>query len=118
MTIDHEQVRENVRRADTEDLLDRLTVFQAGMEQEALDLIEAELRARGVTTEQIRDHEERRAGEVLWEESGLAYRCSLCHRPAVARGVMWRRLFWLVPVFPRPAYFCSVHRPRRGTVTS
>jgi len=113
MTIDHEQVRENVRRADTEDLLDRLTVFQAGMEQEALGLIEAELLARGVTTEQIRDHEERRADEVLWEEPGLAFRCSLCHRPAVAQGVMWQRLFWLVPLFPRPAYFCSKHRRRR-----
>src|SRR5438067_516875 len=83
MSIDHERVRENVRKAETEDLLDRLTVYQAGMEQEALDLIEAELLARGVTAAQIRNHEERRAGEVLWREAGLAYRCSLCERQAV-----------------------------------
>ena len=113
MSIDHERVRENVRKAETEDLLDRLTVYQAGMEQEALGLIEAELLARGVTAAQIRNHEERRAGEVLWREAGVAYRCSLCERPAVTRGWVWQRIFrGLLPLFPRPAYLCAEHRRR------
>src|SRR5438093_11811693 len=92
MSIDHERVRENIRQAETEDLLDRLTVYRAGMEQEALGLIEAELLSRGVTPAQIRNHEERRTMDVLWEEPGLAFRCSLCPRPAVARGWYWHRL--------------------------
>ena len=113
MSIDHERVRENVRKAETEELLDRLTVYQAGMEQEALGLIEAELLARGVTAAQIRNHEERRAGEVLWREAGLAYRCSLCERPAVTRQWVWQRIFrGLLPLFPRPAYLCAEHRRR------
>ncbi|MBI1916786.1 MAG: hypothetical protein HYS12_18930 [Planctomycetes bacterium] len=113
MSIDHERVRENIRQAETEDLLDRLTVYQAGMEPEALGIIEAELLARGVTDAQIRNHEERRAGEVLWQEPGLAYRCSLCERPAVTRGWVWQRILrGLLPLFPRPAYLCAVHRRR------
>lgn len=112
MGLDRERVRENVRRADTEDLLDRLTVFRAGMEPEALELVEAELRSRGVTTAEIGSHEEHRARSVLWAEPGLAHRCERCARPAVVRGVRWQRLFWLVPLFPRPAYYCEAHRPR------
>ena len=69
--------------------------------------------SRGVTAAQIRNHEERRADEVLWQEPGLAYRCSLCERPAVTREWMWQRIFrGLLPLFPRPAYLCAVHRRR------
>jgi len=113
MSFDPEQVRDNVRKAETEDLLDRLTVYRAEMDEEALGIIEAELLGRGVTEEQVRHHEERRAREVLWEGPGLAYRCTVCHKPAVARGWRWQRLFWLVPLFPRRAYFCAEHRPSR-----
>src|SRR5262249_25099597 len=60
MELDLDRVRTNVRSATTEDLLDRATVYRAGMEPEALDIIEAELEARNVTTAEIRDHEERR----------------------------------------------------------
>ena len=113
MSIDHERVRENIRQAETEDLLDRLTVYSAGMEPEALGIIEAELFSRGVTAAQIRNHEERRADEVFWQEPGLAYRCSLCERPAVTREWMWQRIFrGLLPLFPRPAYLCAMHRRR------
>ena len=46
MTIEHERIRDNVHKADTEDLLDRATVYRAGMEPEALEIIEEELHAK------------------------------------------------------------------------
>ena len=49
METNLDRVRANVQAASTEDLLDRATVYREGMEPEALDLIEAELRRRGVT---------------------------------------------------------------------
>src|SRR5258708_7816623 len=56
MELNLDRVRENVRQADTEDLLDRATVYRDGMEPEAILLIEAELRARGVTEADILAH--------------------------------------------------------------
>ena len=114
MTINHERVRDNAHKADTEDLLDRLTIYRARMEPEALEIIEAELRSRGVNTPQIRAHEENRDKEVLWAEPGLALTCSFCHRPAVARGWTWQYfLFGVFPLVPRRANFCAEHLSRR-----
>lgn len=114
MTIDHERVRDNVRKADTEDLLDRLTVYRAGMEPEALEIVEEELRSRGVDAAQIQAHEEKREKEVLWAEPGLARACSFCHQPAVAQGWTWQHIFFgRVPLFPRRASFCPEHLDRR-----
>src|SRR5579884_673719 len=59
LEFDRERVRANVQEATTEDLLDRATLYADGMESEALDLIEAELRRRGVTAEVQRAHAER-----------------------------------------------------------
>ena len=42
MRFDRQRVESNVRQATTEDLLDRITVFAAGMEGDALEIIEAE----------------------------------------------------------------------------
>lgn len=114
MSIDHERVRDNVSKADTEDLLDRLTVYRAGMEPEALEIIEEELHSRGVDAAQIQAHEEERQKEVLWAEPGLALACSFCHSPAVARGWAWQHIFFgRVPLFPRLANFCAEHLDRR-----
>ena len=44
--LDLDRVRQNIRQATTEDLLDRMTVYRAGMEEEALELIADELRSR------------------------------------------------------------------------
>src|SRR5438552_1414817 len=64
MLFDADRLQRNVETATTEDLLDRATVHAAGMEREALDLIEAELRRRGVTAEQQRARGER--GKDRW----------------------------------------------------
>ena len=47
--LDLDRVRANVGKAATADLLERVTVYRDGMEPAALDLIETELRRRGVS---------------------------------------------------------------------
>jgi hypothetical protein len=111
MRFDPEKVRVNVRGAETEDLLDRLTFYSEGMEPEALDLIEAELRRRGVGREQIEAHAAGPPQEVLRLDDGTAVRCSFCRRPAVAAGWGWHRLWGVLPVFPRRFAWCAGHRP-------
>src|SRR5437762_1835819 len=89
MLFDLERVRANARQATTEDLLDRVTVYRAGMEESALDIIEDELRARHISVHEIDAHAERRRRETMLLPDGTAVRCSLCHRPAVAEGWGW-----------------------------
>jgi hypothetical protein len=112
MRFDPEKVRQNIRAATTEDLLDRYTFDQAGMEPEALDLIEEELRRRGVTEEQMTAHVERIGRDAIRLPDGTAAQCSLCRRPAVAEGWGWHRLWGLVPLFPRRYFWCAEHCPR------
>jgi hypothetical protein len=111
LDFDIERVRANARAAATEDLLDRVTVYRAGMEPAALDVIEAELRSRGVSLDQIDDHAARRDQEVLLLEDGTAARCSFCRNPAVAAGWGFHRLWRRIPLFPRYLYYCQEHRP-------
>jgi hypothetical protein len=135
MQPDRERVLLNVRAADTEDLLDRATVYRNGMEREALDIIEEELRSRGVGPDEIAAHARRRREAGLSLRGGVARQCSFCRRPAVAEGWCRRRtqpeavspgrvssvlagpLWWLsylLPGFPRYWYFCEEHRPQEG----
>ena len=109
MEFELERVQENVRQATTEDLLDRVTVYRAGLEPEALPVILEELRSRGVTAEAIVHHEEARQG-VVYDESGTAQKCTFCAKPAVTREWGWHRLFGRLPLFPRTFYLCEEHR--------
>jgi hypothetical protein len=126
MQFDLERVRENVRKADTEDLLDRATVYRTGMEPDALDIIEEELHRRGVTAADIDAHARRRKEAGLCDDGGTPAHCAFCSRPAVVREWSWHRfrarswswlllgLPWLVdglPIFPRRLWYCAVHRP-------
>lgn len=113
MLFDLERVKANVRQATTEDLLDRVTVYRAGMEESALEVIEDELRARNIRWADIQAHGERRRQETQLLPDGTAVRCSNCHRPAVAEGWGWHRLWGLLPLFPRFYHYCSEHRPDR-----
>jgi hypothetical protein len=110
MFFDLERVKKNVREATTEDLLDRATVYRAGMEAQALDVIDEELRERGVTQDKIRDHESARLQEIQMLPDGTARSCSFCHRPASAEGWGWHRMWGKIPVFPRYYYYCSEHQ--------
>ena len=109
--FDPERVRSNVRRATTEDLLDRATVYRDGMEPAALDIIETELNRRGLRADAIEEHARKREQEVIRRPDGLAATCSFCHQPAVAQGWGWHRLWGRVPLFPRFYSYCGEHRP-------
>src|SRR5437763_12869168 len=112
--LDLDRVRDNARRATTEDLLDRVTVYRQGMEAEAVEVIEAELRTRGVTAAEQVDHERRR-GAVLRDAGGLPLCCGHCGAPAVARVRTWHRLLGLLPLFPRWLPLCAEHASTNPT---
>ncbi|MCI0460554.1 MAG: hypothetical protein L0Z62_26670 [Gemmataceae bacterium] len=109
LPFDVKQVQENARKATTEDLLDRVTAYREGMEPEALDIIEAELRERGVGPEEIEAHT-LRGQDILRLPDGVAVKCSFCHRPAVVSRWGVHKLFGLLPVLPRRFYYCAEHR--------
>jgi hypothetical protein len=109
--LDLERVRANVRQAATEDLLDRATVYREGMEVEALDIIEEELRARGVSRDAIAEHERNRREETCFDAEGIALTCHRCRRPAVAETWGWHRLWGRLPLFPRRFAWCAEHKP-------
>jgi hypothetical protein len=109
LEFNRDRVERNVRSADTEDLLDRVTAFRSGMEPEAIAIIEAELDRRGFNRAAIRDYEAARCAEVVRRPEGFAYRCSFCDRPAVERRWGWHRFWDVVPIFPRVMNYCRRH---------
>jgi hypothetical protein len=109
MEFDLDRVRENVRAATTEDLLDRATVYRAGLEQEAVPVILEELKARGVTAEAVVQHEQART-RVMYDRDGTARTCDHCRKPAVAEEWGWHRMFGKLPIFPRLFQVCEDHR--------
>ena len=110
LLFDRQRVLANVRRADTQDLLNRVTAFRAGMEPLALQIIEAELHERGIGPKEIEEHWTELGPDLIFQEDGCAARCSFCRGPAVAHGWGWHYLWGKVPVFPRYLYYCKAHR--------
>lgn len=109
MSFDAGRVRINVRQAETEDLLDRITVYREGMEPEAVEIVETELRSRGIGIDQIEAHARKRDG-VIRHPDGTARTCSFCHRPAIAQKKGWQRIFFdRIPVFPKSFFYCEKH---------
>ena len=113
MEFNLKRVAEYIRGADTEELLDRVTVYRDGMEPTALDLMEGELARRGVTREEIAVHDAKHRANAILLPDGTAMRCSFCNRPAVARALRFHRMFGLVPVFPMRFAFCAFHAEQR-----
>jgi hypothetical protein len=109
LEFDPEKVERNVREATTEDLLDRVTAYRAGMEPEAVAIIEAELARRGVDREYIAESAAIECMDVVQRPEGFAYRCSFCDRPAVVRRWGWHRLWGLFPVLPWVLNYCRRH---------
>jgi|YNPBryunderm2012_1023409.scaffolds.fasta_scaffold41748_2 hypothetical protein len=112
MRLDLEAVAENIRRAETEDLLDRLTVYSAEMEPEVLPMIAEELVSRGVRAETVAEHHRLRAKTVLVLPGGIPARCTYCQRPAVFQQLDWHRLWGQCPLFRRRFFYCDQHDPR------
>ena len=111
MRFDLERVREEVGRADTEDLLDRASIFRDTLEPEARDVIDGELFRRGLTATQVNAHRRMREDAGLREVDGSVAQCHACFRPAVDRPWIWHRLWGLLPIFPRRAWVCTRHAP-------
>jgi hypothetical protein len=107
MKLNLEAVRANVAQATTEDLLDRATVYRDGMEPEALEIIDAELRARGVSEAEAMAHAAK--GRAPRDADGLPLRCARCSRPAVTVVWGWHRLFGRLPLFPVRRPLCAEH---------
>ena len=116
MSIDLKPVAEYIRKADTEDLLDRVTVFRDSMEPAAVDLMENELWRRGITPEQVATHAAHRSA-VVRRADGSAVRCGHrdrsrgfgCDRPAESVRWRWFRQWGKVPLFPWPLPRCREH---------
>jgi hypothetical protein len=116
MELDLHKVAAYIRKADTEELLDRVTVYRGGMEPAAVDLMENELARRGLTPEEIAEHGRRRGESAVLLDDGTAMRCSYCDRPAVLRAWGWLRLWGRLPIFPRNLAYCEEHLEKvRGT---
>jgi hypothetical protein len=109
MEFNLRRVAEFIRGADTEELLDRVTVYREGMEPAALDLMEGELDRRGVSRDDIAAHDAMRRESAIMLPDGTALRCSACNRPAVRQTRRWHRLFGVVPVFPKVFAYCDFH---------
>jgi hypothetical protein len=113
MEFNLKRVAEYIRSADTEELLDRVTVYREGMEPAALDLMEGELDRRGITREAIAAHDAKHRATAIMLPDGTAMRCSFCSRPAVVRALRWHRLFGIVPVFPMRFAYCGFHADQK-----
>jgi hypothetical protein len=109
---DLRQVAEYIRRAETEELLDRVTVYRAGMEPAAVDLMEHELDRRGISREAIAEHAAARRRHAILLPDGCAVPCHFCWRPAVSRAWGWYKLWGWIPIFPRLFARCEVHGGR------
>ena len=112
MFWDEQRVLANIRAADTDDLLDRVTAYRVGMEPEAIAMIENELHRRGVTKAAIAEREETCRRECIVLPNGLAVKCSFCSRPAVAEGWGWHKLWQRIPLFPRRFRYCKDDVPK------
>jgi hypothetical protein len=110
MEWNEEKVLLNIRAADTDDLLDRITAYRAGIEAEAIDLIEQELHRRGVTAAQIHDQAEAYRRECVFDANGIAKMCSICRRPAVSEGWGWHRILGKLPIVPCWMRYCKLHQ--------
>ena len=111
LDFDGDKVRENVRRSATDDLLNRVTVYRDGMEPEAVQIIEEELRRRGIGSAEIFAHRMEAGRDNLVDGNGLPYKCSFCDAPAVAAGWGWHWLWGKVPLFPQYFHYCKEHEP-------
>ena len=109
MKLEIEAVAAWIRRAETDELLDRATVFRTEMEPEAVELILAELARRGLSKAEIDGQAADRLARAFTDAAGTVARCRFCGRPAVAVVWKWWRLFRIVPIVPLKMPACERH---------
>ncbi len=113
MNVDQKTIVERTQASDTEELLDRVTVFREDMEPEAIRIIEAELSRRGFTDDAILAHAKNRCESNIVGDDGSALRCTSCDRPAIVEDRDWFRVFGKLPIFPRSVRYCELHSRER-----
>ncbi len=116
MNVERKTIVERTQESDTEELLDRATVFREDMEPDAIRIIEAELSRRGYTEDAILAHAKNRCESNIVGDDGTALRCSLCDRPAIVEDRDWFRVFGKLPIFPRSVRYCELHARERQPV--
>ena len=108
---DEQKVLVNIKKSDTDDLMDRITAYRAGMEPVAVEMIENELQGRGVTPEQIAARRKSYEQTCLFDADGSAKMCSQCRKPAILEKWAWHRLMNKIPLLPRRLRYCADHAP-------
>jgi len=108
MSIDLKTVAANIRKAETTDLLDRVTVYREEMEPAAVDLMENEVWVRGLTRDALEEHAVQYS-TALRRADGTARRCDLCERPAMSLRWGWYQLYGRLPLFPKRIARCEGH---------
>jgi hypothetical protein len=108
LQVDFGSLQKNVASAETDDLLDRVTVYRDELIPEAISLILEELVHRGIRPTDVESYR-LRLGPVLRRDDGTVRVCSFCRKPATASGWGWHYLFKMIPVFPRYLWYCHTH---------
>jgi hypothetical protein len=114
MFWDEEKVLANIRQAETDDLLDRVTAYRLGMEAVAITMTEEELRLRGIRQAEISRHREACERDCLYLPDGTAAMCTYCRKPAVTERWGWHRIWRKIPAFPRRLRLCKEHAGETG----
>jgi hypothetical protein len=109
--MDPASIRDDARRTSTENLLDRVTIYRAEIERDAIGIIESELTARGISSAEVEAHAAMREhADLLRHPDGAVVRCNFCPRPATEHRWKWYRLWgWFLPLFPRIIHLCKEH---------
>ena len=113
-----DRIAENIRRMPTRELLDRLTAYRAGMQPEAIIMMEQELEQRGVSRETIAAHETAVNEVALSDAHGCAHSMQQVrtagHRPMLGLASTLRGLADLARAILLLCGSLTACRQRRG----
>ncbi len=98
-----------IRAMTSPELLDRVTVLRDQMDNEALELLHAELASRGIGPDEIGAHLREMRFKVINHPDGMPAVCHKCGRAAVVSRLEWQRLWGKIPLFKRLHYWCEEH---------
>ena len=89
------------------ELLDRVTVLRDQMDEEAIELLHAELAGRGIGPDEIGAHQREMRMKSIQHVDGMPAVCGQCGRAAVTTRMEWHRLWGIIPLFRRRRYWCE-----------
>ena len=104
----HEQVRKFAALAETNDLIERVTIQRDDLDPEALTIIMQELLSRNISAETVSEYEKSR-DKFLYDSQGKPRLCNICGRPAISSIKSWLKFLRIVPIMPITEYCCEAH---------